>query len=1154
MPDLKFCSLNVRGFGDSIKRQSVYNILNLERFDIVFLQETHCLHIKEAKFWGDQYGGKAFWSFGNRHSCGVGILINSSLTFKVANFDFDIFGRYVILDVNINGTDFRLINVYMPNNAGERKEFISNLASFLVTKRYIILGGDINFVENLSLDKKGGNVNVGNIGIAQFISLKRDFNIIDAFRCKYGTKREFTWEGVDNGRKILCRLDRLYISRSLGPYISSVVHKPILNSISDHDSVCLSLNNLDQCGSVGPGFWKCNTSVLHDFYLKSDLFALWQRSLQNLEVVTLSIWDKVKADAKQLIIFHSKRLNTSFRLDYKKLQKEYFNLKKVNADSSKIQECENKINQLLESYSEGSKIRSKAQNLEFAEKPTRFFLNKETKRAEKRTLDKLLVDGILVNKQNEILKHVRDFYKQLFSKSSIDQSLVDYFLNDLKYLSDEQRLLCEGKLSKEECYKALAAMQNCKSPGIDGLPKEFYFLNWDFLGDSFVKMANRCFSLGTLSETQKLGVITLICKNPEKSEQLNYWRPISLLCVDYKIISKCVTNRLKRVMGFIVNVDQTSAVLNRSIQDNVHLIRNILDYSRQKNLKFILLSLDQSKAFDRVDHNFMFQALSKYGFGPDFLKWVHLLYFDIKSTVLVNGYFTEKFHIERSVRQGCSLSPLLYVLVIECFACKVRSDSQIKGFKIPGFQDEYKISQYADDCTFMVMNTSSVCKILNICEIFGLASGSKLNKEKSLGILIGNWNFENMNLYGLTWTKDVSKICGVFVGNGNYVSKTWDSVYAKFEKVISLNKTRNLRLRGKSIILNILGLSKLWYVGAVYPLEYDLLCKFEKLMFNFLWNNKTECLKREVLYNSYLDGGVALANIECKIKAFLVMHIYRFLHSSHCKWKNFAMYWLKLDLRDHLPTNVNLNNSPYSIIKPVFYDNALTAFKELLKIAKSLDFKTVTFKKAYYLFLQSKIKLPRILSVFPNIDFSKSFQNTNHPLLSPESRDVTYRITHHILPVNQYLYSLSRIVKSPKCILCEQYEESLSHIFFHCKVVNPTLVYISDLLSQVSKSTVSITAFNIVFNIFQESKIKNLNVLLLIILAEARWSIWYCRNLHKFQEKKVDSEYIKMIFKNNFKFRILADFKRLPLAKFQSIWCFNSFLCKVNEAAVEILF
>ena len=76
-----------------------------------------------------------------------------------------------------------------------------------------------------------------------------------------------------------------------------------------------------------------------------------------------------------------------------------------------------------------------------------------------------------------------------------------------------------------------------------------------------------------------------------------------------------------------------------------------------------------------------------------------------------------------------------------------------------------------------------------------------------------------MNLYGLTWTKDVSKICGVFVGNGDFVAKIWDSVNSKFDKVINLNKTRNLRLKGESIILNVLGLSKLWYVGAVYSLD-----------------------------------------------------------------------------------------------------------------------------------------------------------------------------------------------------------------------------------------------------------------------------------------------------------------------------------------------
>ena len=92
----------------------------------------------------------------------------------------------------------------------------------------------------------------------------------------------------------------------------------------------------------------------------------------------------------------------------------------------------------------------------------------------------------------------------------------------------------------------------------------------------------------------------------------------------------------------------------------------------------------------------------------------------------------------RSVRQGCSLSPLLYVLCIEPFASKVRLDVHIRGFRIPGSKEECRISQYADDCTFTVMDKGSVLKILNLSELYGMASGARLNKDKSVVILVGD--------------------------------------------------------------------------------------------------------------------------------------------------------------------------------------------------------------------------------------------------------------------------------------------------------------------------------------------------------------------------------------------------------------------------------
>ena len=72
---------------------------------------------------------------------------------------------------------------------------------------------------------------MGNVGVYQFVQLKKDFGLIDAFRCKKG---EFSWEGIDDNRKILCRLDRFYVSKNLGAFISSVIHEPVLHNISDH--------------------------------------------------------------------------------------------------------------------------------------------------------------------------------------------------------------------------------------------------------------------------------------------------------------------------------------------------------------------------------------------------------------------------------------------------------------------------------------------------------------------------------------------------------------------------------------------------------------------------------------------------------------------------------------------------------------------------------------------------------------------------------------------------------------------------------------------------------------------------------------------------------------------------------------------------------
>ena len=129
-----------------------------------------------------------------------------------------------------------------------------------------------------------------------------------------------------------------------------------------------------------------------------------------------------------------------------------------------------------------------------------------------------------------------------------------------------------------------------------------------------------------------------------------------------------------------------------------------------------LIFLDQEKAFDRVDHGFLFKTLKAFGLGPNFINWVKVLYKDIQSMVKVNGSLTKPINITRGVRQGCPLSALLYILVAEVCGIAIRANKNIVGFKYGSY--EHKILQYADDTTICVTTYGSIKEVFNVLKVF----------------------------------------------------------------------------------------------------------------------------------------------------------------------------------------------------------------------------------------------------------------------------------------------------------------------------------------------------------------------------------------------------------------------------------------------------
>ena len=220
----------------------------------------------------------------------------------------------------------------------------------------------------------------------------------------------------------------------------------------------------------------------------------------------------------------------------------------------------------------------------------------------------------------------RSSYLNFFTACSTDTDTQRDLLSNITHtLPPGEVSSCEGPLSSDEVFAALNGMARGKTPGSDGLPAEFYLAFWDTLSGDLVDVLNASFQSGLLSKSQRTAIISLSFKKGDRLLHKN-WRPISLLNVDYKLCARALAGRLLKVIHHVVSPDQTCGVPGRYIGENVALLRDMVDLANERDLPVAILSLDQEKAFDRVDWQFLFSTLSAMGFGHTFISWVKLLY------------------------------------------------------------------------------------------------------------------------------------------------------------------------------------------------------------------------------------------------------------------------------------------------------------------------------------------------------------------------------------------------------------------------------------------------------------------------------------------------------------------------------------------------
>ena len=214
---------------------------------------------------------------------------------------------------------------------------------------------------------------------------------------------------------------------------------------------------------------------------------------------------------------------------------------------------------------------------------------------------------------------------------------------------EADQLICKGLLNENEIKKVLN-MKNGKTPGSDGYPAKFYKFFWTDIGTYVLNSLNEAFQKGELSLTQRLGILTCLPKDNKPQEFLKNLCPITLLNVDYKLLSGVLAVRIQKVLPDIISAPQKGFLKGGYIGKNTRLVCDIINYLKGIKKEGLILLIDFQKAFDSLEWKYINEVLLAYNFGKCYRKWFKILYNKSCSTVINNGYLSESFPLERGCR------------------------------------------------------------------------------------------------------------------------------------------------------------------------------------------------------------------------------------------------------------------------------------------------------------------------------------------------------------------------------------------------------------------------------------------------------------------------------------------------------------------------
>ena len=898
--DFKYGSLNVNGIGETQKRKDVFNFLRECKLDVYFLQETHLREHLE-KYMRASWGYE-LWLAGNEtNKNGVAILFRPTFEYKLHGIKKDPNGCYIMMDIELLNKRVTLVNVYGPS-AGDNPDFFSKIHELIdeIGNEKNIVGGDFNCIQNMRIDSRNyTNLNNRPRTRKRIKEIMADNDLVDIYRELYPDKKAFTWRRFNTTKQ--GRLDYFLISTELISDVKGCAIKPGYRS--DHSLVTLSLRKKEFARDRP--FWKFNNSLLSDKeYIKiikktiHDTLIQYAVPVYNMENIKEMDPEDIELTISDQLFFETLLMEIRGRsISYasykkKKTREEEERLNEIltqledksDVTDTEVEEIE-KIKQELERYRrhkiDGIAIRSRVQWLNSGEKATKYFLNLENRNFVNRSVSFIeKPNGEIVDKQEDILEEVHNFYKNLYSKKEVNNITLEELIPERPTLDLNDNMTLQGKITYLEAACALKNMKNEKSPGPDGFTAEFFKFFFVDIGKYFIRSINEGLEKGELSVTQYQGVITCLPKEGKPKQFIKNWRPISLLNVTYKILSSCIALRIRNVLPKIIHESQKGFMKNRYIGENIRLLYDVLLSCETRQIPGLLLMVDFEKAFDSVSWDFIRKALRYFEFCPYIINFFETIYHRPSSCITFNGQYTKWFNPERGCRQGDPISPYLYLICAEVMSLMFRKNNRIKGIKIK--ENETLLSLFADDTTLYLDGSEESFKAaIETLDSFSKLSGLKMNNEKTQIVWIGskrNCGDIFMRDRNFIWDPGTFKVLGVLFSTETktITEINFNGKIDEAKRLMAKWKKRVLTPLGKITILKTLIVPKLTYLLINLPDPTDQFLKeYDKLLFQFLWGGKTNRIKRETVCQPYENGGLKMIDIYSSMVTFKISWLRR---------------------------------------------------------------------------------------------------------------------------------------------------------------------------------------------------------------------------------------------------------------------------------------